>query len=620
MNLKTTQVTLKEVLAKLNTGGWLVPRFQRAFVWSEAQVYELLRSIFLNRPIGMVTLWAQPATEGPPLTDWEKIKLRKAEFGDFSTPPPGPRLILDGRQRLTAIAMAFATLSEPDDRYLFGGKWYANISREVGDDEFIEHLKAGEIQKQKLDIPANLLAAGLIPLNNLDIIKTLNQNVHNRDFYPDGKFPSGEERERRSGRLSRLMEVLLEYQIPVAEIPDTVGLSEVCEIFNVLNQTGTKVSTFDLVHNVLFSDSSGKFVLRDKFAKYAELGSLGYFCDEDRPDLFCQLVTGSYLTRGEGASVRNNTGRVVSVKGGDLLQTPKDFYEKFDASIERVDAFAADFFSEIVGGDFSSSMLPYPVSSGLYLALRWSLHEASDEGTRFKVSSLNRAFRAFYWRNVLSSRYDQGFLTLFSTDLTSLRSALVQAIPLEDSDTRWRQYVANELDVLFDARERKFPRISVDDMVQRLKGDARGAVRQAFRAFAFSRTTTDLLSRKPLNRFTELKKERVELHHIFPKDWCRNNRGQFTGLGDGDSLNPTVDSFANLIPLSAESNKKWLAKSPPTALQDFQITFPTHRDLLTSAAIDEEAFSLLVNLKVDQFWDRRARNIAERLVKLQEVV
>ncbi|MBK6530894.1 MAG: DUF262 domain-containing protein [Deltaproteobacteria bacterium] len=101
MNLKVSQATLKEVLAKLRKGEWLVPRFQRAFVWSESQVYELLRSIFLNRPIGMVTLWAQPQEKT--LTDWERIRLKKKEFGDFRTLRPGPDWSWTGGSGLTAL-------------------------------------------------------------------------------------------------------------------------------------------------------------------------------------------------------------------------------------------------------------------------------------------------------------------------------------------------------------------------------------------------------------------------------------------------------------------------------------------------------------------------------------
>lgn len=65
----------------------------------------------------------------------------------------------------------------------------------------------------------------------------------------NGRFQSAEVREARRQRLAGYEKTFLQFQIPVAALPKTVSLAQVCEIFEVLNQTGTKVSSFDLVHN-----------------------------------------------------------------------------------------------------------------------------------------------------------------------------------------------------------------------------------------------------------------------------------------------------------------------------------------------------------------------------------
>ena len=57
--LRVTDTTVPTILDSLRKGEWLVPEFQREFVWSTEQVSGLVQSILEARPIGMVTLWEQ---------------------------------------------------------------------------------------------------------------------------------------------------------------------------------------------------------------------------------------------------------------------------------------------------------------------------------------------------------------------------------------------------------------------------------------------------------------------------------------------------------------------------------------------------------------------------------
>lgn len=66
-DLKVTDTTVPGVLDYLRKGEWLVPEFQREFVWSTEQVSSLVQSILEARPIGMVTLWEQGEQDQAPL-------------------------------------------------------------------------------------------------------------------------------------------------------------------------------------------------------------------------------------------------------------------------------------------------------------------------------------------------------------------------------------------------------------------------------------------------------------------------------------------------------------------------------------------------------------------------
>src|SRR5882724_2381179 len=113
MSLAVTQKPIDDILTFLRKGEWQVPKFQRDFIWTKSQVFGLLYSIFVSRPIGLITLWNQP--QGDPLTDSEPIRIKGAMFKNFTKNPAVMKLVLDGRQRLTALTMAFGGLSSPDD-------------------------------------------------------------------------------------------------------------------------------------------------------------------------------------------------------------------------------------------------------------------------------------------------------------------------------------------------------------------------------------------------------------------------------------------------------------------------------------------------------------------------
>ena len=359
------------------------------------------------------------------------------------------------------------------------------------------------------------LAKALIPLDEFEQFKKYSGNVNNKDFYPTDSVPPEEIRERRAEQLGDYHERFLRFQVPVAELPDSVSLAEVCEIFDVLNTTGTKVSTFDLIHNLNFANTKGAFDLRGRFESCQEEYSyLSLLCDPGRPEFFCQMVTGCYLsepeprTRKASDAVAKSTSIAVSVggdkrpgdelvktvKGGDLLETPTAFYEVFSKNLPKVDSYSSTLFSpEVLGTEAYLKELPYPVSVIHYLSLRWAQEKTIPKDDQFTVSQLNRLYRAFFWSNSLSARYDQGFLTLFSTDLKTLRSILTETKDLPDSE--WAEKCNELLDEqVFKTQNRRRTKEDLAAVV--LEGELRGAARQAVALFMYAKVGVEPLRRQ----------------------------------------------------------------------------------------------------------------------------
>ncbi|HXI26747.1 MAG TPA: DUF262 domain-containing protein, partial [Pyrinomonadaceae bacterium] len=545
MSLEVTRKPIPDILNLLRKGEWQIPMFQREFIWSKAQVYALLYSIVVSRPMGLITLWAQP--QGDPLTPSEPIKIPGAEYRKFAQDPAVMKLVLDGRQRLTAITMAFGGLHSPDDRFLYGGKWFLNLDEEIDSEKIIEFKKQKQIKSANLTSMPNCLAKALIPLEDYSQFGEYNQNIHYKKFYPADEFPDDEVRARRSQRLSKFYETFMNFEIPIAEIPETVTLPQVCDIFDVLNTTGTKVSTFDIIHNLLYAETKGAFELRKVFASCQESTSgFGLLCDPSRQDFFCQTVTGCYISgpSPKPRKPRRSNAPLDSLKGGDLMDTPTAFYQTFKDNLPKVDTYCSNLFSEVLDGDFRLKDIPYPVSVILYISLRWYAEIYLTDG-RYTTDQLNKVFRAFFWRNALTGRYDQGFLTRFTTDQVRLKSILIDAQKKRQKD--WTAFCNQRLNELFGEQD---PPLTKDRIVQLLKeGEIRGALRQAFSLFLYSKARTDWVEGLPLNRFSDEKGRLVQLHHIFPQQWCKDNKGSQAVLKDNDSI---LDCFANLVPLTSK--------------------------------------------------------------------
>ena len=261
--LEVTSITVSDLLEKLRSREWMIPAFQRDFVWTVGDVSALVYSILERRPIGMATLWQQPG-----LTNLDLVPVsirdrdKPAELPGAESPPATKYAVLDGRQRCTAIAIAFGGLRPIDGRLRFWGRFFLNVA-EQEDAKRIEYVREADVLRYGLNSDAGAIGNGLFPLSSSNPDESLMQQwyrytqaIQDPAKYPDSTLPDDDELRRRNGILARSFEGLMTTKLAVNIVPSTYSLAEICEIFEVLNTTGTKVSTVDLIHSWLFSDTS----------------------------------------------------------------------------------------------------------------------------------------------------------------------------------------------------------------------------------------------------------------------------------------------------------------------------------------------------------------------------
>lgn len=610
MSLETSRKNINDILELLNIGEWQIPQFQREFVWSPEQVKNLINSFIKSYPIGLITIWVQP--QNKPHTPGEPLSLKEgSKYKKYEQDPALIKLVLDGKQRLTTLAMVFGGLHTKDDRYTYSGNWFVDLDAMIRKDEsnFVKYKKQKEIFKENLTTLTVCVNKGLIPLKDFHKIGEYVGNINNPDIYPEGKFPDKEIRENRLKITNQLSQNYSRFQIPIAEIPSSVDLGAVCEIFDVLNTTGTNVSTFDLLHNLLFKYSSGEFQLRENFKVFSDLDYFGFLCDEKRQDFFVQIVTGCYLSEPDPFKTSNSNERITNIKGKDLIDTPLNFYQKIYKNSKKVDNYCEDLFKHVLNGTFRLGEIPYPVQIILYISLRWHL-EINKNDDPETINELNKIFKAFFWRNTLASRYDQGFLAQFSRDLENLKAILLNNFVNRGKD--WAEIVNKELDELFrsdnptESKEKLLAIIQNDDI--------KGALNQGITILLNSKSTKDILTCEPLDRFTEQSRDKVQLHHIFPKQWCKDNL----------AMNPIIEElgvnhFSNLMPLSAASNNKWKTNAPSTAIKQLNLKFNLNANIFETVYISSNNFESLKKDDIVSFWKSRADDIADDLYKLQFV-
>jgi hypothetical protein len=592
----------------------------------------------------MATLWEQPDESELPL---EPISIpddpgdedRKARFfAPLTARPARLYAILDGKQRCTSIAMAFGGLKSKNLSFRFAGRFYLDVATEDPSQRVV-FLKDTEIKKRHMENDAACIAAGLFPLaSSVEGEEILAQwmrylqCIRSQQFYPEGILPSTEELNRRDSVLKTCFEGLVNTKLAVYIVPPNYVLGDICDIFEKLNTTGTKVSTVDLIHSWLYSDtartSEGPILLRDWMDDLGQHdGAVGWASSTDRPELVAQIVTACYIALDQKPSPRkvgrSHSGTISSIKSGDLLGVPTEHWKTVTANTELISEFLRDFQEVVAGGAFPYSACPYPASASVYVGLRW--HSYFDHAAlvdrpwaRLEVDAL---FRAFFWRNALINRYDQGFLTKLGTDLKELRNILDSRSDFK-TVAEWATAATGHL-----SRHLHTPPYApLPDSKVLFEGltDGRpsGAAQKAYTLPMLAGVKVDLVDPSISLRFPS--NEAVEMHHIYPKAWCTNSRsGKLAAFLDKETADKDwVNSIANMMPLSRRSNNAWKIRLPGQIISEQKISFAQMEDRLKPLFIDRDCFNLLIagTDGIPKFWERRANLMVKDLLRRTEIV
>ena len=111
--------TVETLLSNIKSGSIAIPEMQRPFVWDSSKVRDLVDSLYKGFPVGYIIVWQNP-----------DVKLKDG------TKSSGKKVLIDGQQRITAMAAAIIGQEVLDDHY----KW-KRISMRL-DLDFEEQMNA----------------------------------------------------------------------------------------------------------------------------------------------------------------------------------------------------------------------------------------------------------------------------------------------------------------------------------------------------------------------------------------------------------------------------------------------------------------------------------------------
>lgn len=208
---------LPAVFRRIENGDIRLPAFQRSFVWSEAQVIKLLESLYTGYPIGSVLFWR---------VNSEVLQIERDDRSPFPDLKENYPLsfILDGMQRLSSL---FGVFSQENKNKPGVFNVVFNLRTETFSHFNPNETSAGHLNLSALFSPRQLLEAQRTLMEQSD-----------GDLLID--------------RSLKLQSIFQEYLLPTVTIGER-ELSQVVEIFERVNSSGTQLSTIDFMRALTWS-------------------------------------------------------------------------------------------------------------------------------------------------------------------------------------------------------------------------------------------------------------------------------------------------------------------------------------------------------------------------------
>ena len=276
--IRPTDKGITTYLDELENLDYQIPTFQREVVWEKENVKKLWDSIYKFYPLGSILVWKTNIK----LQNHRKIGGHTISEGTFNRSEY--QYILDGQQRTTSLLTSlYGGIIEGKDG--FNPSVYIDLSvedeTETDDDSYKKRFlywdeiddKTGSFKRntgRQKKYNSGIIVKLLEIKNNFGSVeRSLVESEF--DDYKDYDHPIREQ-------LRRLKQVLDNYRLSFIELKG-IQVSEVCQIFERINQAGKPLDIFDIVVAKTFRSESKQgdgFYLREYIDNFRKLNNSNF--------------------------------------------------------------------------------------------------------------------------------------------------------------------------------------------------------------------------------------------------------------------------------------------------------------------------------------------------------
>lgn len=557
--MQTITYELGTLLRRVRSNLYSIPQFQRDFVWTESQVRLLVDSLARNYPIGSLLVLAK----SPEV----QLQSRSVEAVIASDNPDSVDIVeesgqeihyvLDGQQRITSIARVFLNANKSRNYYFDLRRIYESFDEE--ETAWVVSRQKGKNDPDRKD-KNRLLRADVV----LDQQKT---DIYVTEYIEDsGDIPELIEdrpaQRQAAARIKGIFEVIRKYQVPIVVLDRDAPLESVCRVFETINSTGTRLTTFDLAVAKFFPNPNLRELWEETKRQCPEL--LNFDVDGERILQVLALWD---------AKINN---RSLDPTRSVLLSLDRTF-------ISTNWTTAANSLSDVYKWARKNGATPKNLPNHGILAVIAAFNIVCADFTKKPMSNWQSILKKWYFSKILETGAKQASNYKIGKDFTMLVKYADDGTPLN------------------------FPviQLNVDRLIQiNRPTDTRYKSLQCIMA---TTATLDLVSGDSLD-------SDLEDHHIFPRSLHKKS----------NLLLKEVDSIVNRLVISKTTNQSLSDKIPQEYFSDLQELATKNgiipdmnkrlKDCLIPGSIASPEFTEQFDiLKFKEFLKNRAELILERV-------
>lgn len=552
-SFSASSVKLSELLGNAERGKLQLPDFQRGWVWDEERIRGLIASISRGFPVGAVMTLRTGGS-----VSFKPRPVEGAPSSAAEVPPDS--LLLDGQQRLTSL---FQTLKQPNPvatvttRGKRVNRWFY-LDMEKCLDDSCDREDAVVIVPEPRKVTSNFGRTVELDVTTAEKeyeakLFPLNKVLDASDWQAGFVMSQGEAKMVEAFGLwnqfhTRILRSFTEYLIPRIELSASTTKEAVCVVFEKVNTGGKPLDAFELVTAMYAAEGhelrkdwygtgegdgrQARLVAASRMPS-EEVGVLANVGNTDFLQAVSLFHTRKVRQDAEAVGRKGKDLPKISATRKTLLDLPLSAYIRYQNVVEEGFLAAAKFLVNL--GIYRVQDLPYQSQVVPLAAI------LADLGPKADSPSAQGKVTRWFWNGVFGELYGSSTETRIAHDFVEV--------------VQWIKG-GEEPSTVHDSTVRA-------DRLKSLRS-RNSAAYKGVSALLTNQGAQDFRTGQSYNH-TIFFDENVDIHHVFPQDWCKKQ-----GIPASD-----YDSVINKTPLSARTNRIIGGVAPSAYLKKLTGDFDT---------------------------------------------